>query len=593
MNESSVIGAADLRVREALRFVIANVLQSVIASTLAAGVLIFMVRHSVSPWSALPWLGALIGIGAMRVYLRSCAIGPANTDSQRRRLQQFMGCALASGVIWASTPWALHSGDQTLQLVLLLACVAIGAGGAFASLASLRTAFAIFWPPMLAPAVYGLLDGSDFYLAVGSVAMVLSLVLSRMLIVLNRQFVEQIDLRERNAELVLALQQRTADAEAANEAKSRFLVAASHDLRQPMHAIAIRARVLLEQNLPAPVQAIALKLDQSVVAMQSLFDALLDIAKLEAGNIQPVIAPLPLSPLFEKLRDCYVDIATEQAVDLHVDVTDTWVTSDGALLERILRQLLDNAMRHAQHSSAHLLAKSVGSEVVIEVRDTGKGIPEDQQRSIFKEFVQLENPERDRRKGLGLGLAIVERLAHQLGHRVELESEQGHGACFRIFVPSAQALAPITPTITTRPNTQPRSAAHSNDQQNLLIGLLDDDPDVLDAMHILLTRWRHDVVAATQSSELTEALSRQERPPDILICDYRLAEKRNGREVIDALRAHYGQSLPAILITGDIRTIERAGDNTDVQVLRKPVPPEVLSEVIATLCGRRSGRTAP
>lgn len=592
MNESSIIGAADLRVREALRFVTANVLQSVIASTLAAGVLIFLVRHSANPWSALPWLGALIGIGALRVYLRSRAIGPANADNQRRRLQQFMGCALASGVIWASTPWALHSNDQTLQLVLLLACVAIGAGGAFASLASLRTAFAIFWPPMLAPVVYGLLDGSDFYLAIGSVAMVLSLVLSRMLVVLNRQFVEQIDLRERNAELLLALQQRTADAEAANEAKSRFLVAASHDLRQPMHAIALRARVLLEQNLPEPAQSIAIKLDQSVVAMQSLFDALLDISKLEAGNIQPVIAPLPLRPLFEKLRDCYVDIAAEQAVDLHVDVTDAWVTSDGALLERILRQLLDNAMRHAKRSSAHLLAKSVGSEVVIEVRDTGKGIPEDQQRSIFKEFVQLENPERDRRKGLGLGLAIVERLAHQLGHRVELESEQGRGACFRIFVPSAQAPAPIAETITARTHAQPRSAAPTNDQQNLLIGLLDDDPDVLDAMHILLTRWRHDVVAATQSSELTEALSRQERPPDILICDYRLAEKRNGREVIDALRAHYGQSLPAILITGDIRTIERAGDNTDVQVLRKPVPPEVLSQVIATLSGRSSRRPA-
>ena len=125
MNDSSIIGAADLRVREALRFVTANVLQSVIASTLAAGVLIFLVRHSASPWLALPWLGALIGIGALRVYLRSRATAPANAASQRQRLQQFMGCALASGVIWASTPWALHSGDQTLQLVLLLACVAM------------------------------------------------------------------------------------------------------------------------------------------------------------------------------------------------------------------------------------------------------------------------------------------------------------------------------------------------------------------------------------------------------------------------------------------------------------------------------------
>ncbi len=578
MNESPSIGMADLRVREALRFVAANTLQSVIASTLVAAFLVFLLRASINLWPALLWLFALVCVGILRVYLRMrVARFTPDATTKRSYLDHFSACALATGGIWACAPWLLSTGgDRTLQSVVLLACAAIATGGAFASLASLRTAFAIFWPPVLALVLFGLLNTSQVYLIIAGVAVVLSLVLSRLLLVLNHQFVEQVDLRQRNAELLLALQQRTADAEAANEAKTRFLVAASHDLRQPMHAIAIRTRALLEQSLPPDALAVAVRLDRSVVAMQSLFDALLDISKLDAGAVQPIIVPFALDALFEKLAESYADVAVQQGVSLSVEETQLGVASDVVLLERILRQLLDNAMRHAAQSSVSVQARSIGDEVAIAVRDTGKGIAPDQQESIFKEFVQLDNPERDRRKGLGLGLAIVERVARELGHRLELESTPGQGACFRIIVPAA----PLAPSIESAPTA--RAPFKALPVQDVVIALLDDDPDVLEAMSLLLTHWKFKVIAATQSADLEIDLSRQDGPPDLLICDYRLAEQRNGRQVINDMRRHYGRELPALLITGDIRAIEVAGDGQDITVLRKPISPETLRDMIVT-----------
>lgn len=586
MNRPKTNLEADLRLREALRFVAANTLQSVIASTLVAAAMVFLMRHSLHTSAALIWLSALVGIGVLRVYQRVRV--QAALSEQRataRHLQQFAVLAFMTGLTWAGALWMLRPNtDSYLHAVVLLACAAIGAGGAFASLASLRTAFAIFWPPMLALVVFGLFDGRFFYLIVGGVSLPLSLLLARMVVVLNRQFIEQVELRERNAELLLALQQRTADAEAANEAKSRFLVAASHDLRQPMHAIAIRSRALLEQPLTGDVRHMAERLDQSVVAMQSLFDALLDISKFDAGNVQPTLVSFSLQTLFTALRDGYADIAAQQGMQLNVQPTPLWVNSDALLLERILRQLLDNAVRHAGPCSLILRAEARNDEVVIEVRDTGKGIVQDQQSNIFKEFVQLNNPERDRRKGLGLGLAIVQRIAQQLGHRLELQSADGAGASFRIFLPMAQAACAVAESAAEiqlpTPDAAQPALPDAVPDGPASIALLDDDPDVLEAMSLLLTHWQYQVIAATHSPELMQALLSNERAPDLLICDYRLAEKLNGREVIESLRQHYGRPLPALLITGDLRALDAAGDGGDVTVLRKPVPPSTLREQV-------------
>ncbi|MEO8671609.1 MAG: ATP-binding protein [Tahibacter sp.] len=588
MEKSSTIGRADLRVQEPLRFVAANALRSVVAGILGAIVLVLFLRDTLPLWRGACWLALIVAVGALRLRLRArVQRGDAMPAEEERYLWHFTFYALVNGLVWASTPWVLSpGGDSTLQMVVLFACVAVATGGAFASLASLRTALAVFWPPMLAPALYGLFDGSRFFLIVGSTSLVLGLVLQRMLVALNRQFIEQFELRERNTALLLELRLRTADAEAANEAKSRFLVAAGHDLRQPMHAVAMRSRALLDQALPPAARILAGKLDQSVAALQGLFDALLDISRLDAGSVQSDITSLPLQPLFTHLADNYADVAAERAVTLHVDATPVWVRSDRLLLERILRQLLDNAMRHAAGQPVHLSASQMGDQVTIEVRDSGRGIPREQQQAIFKEFVQLENPQRDRRKGLGLGLAIVERLVRELGHRLSLESEPGDGACFRISMPAAESPGEVPPAGSTEA-TPTRSVAA--DLSNLIIALLDDDPDVLEAMSLLMSRWHCDVLAATSSVRLGELLRHSDRPPDLLICDYRLAEACNGRDVIDALRREYGAAIPALLISGDLQAIETASEAANITALRKPVRPAALREIIAA----RTGRNVP
>ncbi len=611
MNRPSTNLKADLRLREALRFVAANTLQSVMASALVAGGLVFWLRDSVHSWAALIWVSALISVGAVRIWLRGRVRSALSTETfNPRHLSLFTALALATGVIWASAVWMLRpSDDGSLHAVVLLACAAIGTGGAFASVASLRTAMAIFWPPIAALALFGWMDGRNLYLIIGGVSLPLALVVTRMLVVLNRQFVEQVELREQNAELLRALQQRTADAETANEAKSRFLAAASHDLRQPMHAIVMRSRALVGQPMPEDVRLMVERLDHSVVAMQSLFDALLDISKFDTGSVRTQLAPLPVQSLFNVLVESYSYMAQQQGVQLHMDATTLWVISDARLLGSILRQLVDNTMRHAGPCRVTLRARPVGDDIAIEVWDTGKGIPHDQQLNIFKEFVQLQNPERDRRKGLGLGLAIVERTAHQLGHRLELESREGAGACFRIFVPKlktqpvaqaqiATSPKPVAPTVAepviARPADQTMHAAGTaaSDASATMIALLDDDPDVLEAMALLLAHWRYEVISATHSDELLQALREKGRVPDLLICDYRLAEKRNGREIIEDLRRHFGQPLPALLITGDIRALDPNELGSGVIVLRKPVPPDTLREMVATHSTRRASATA-
>jgi two-component system, sensor histidine kinase len=628
MNRPSTNLKADLRLREALRFVAANTLQSVIASALVAGGLVFWLRDSIHPWAALSWMTALVCVGALRLWLRRRVRAALDIETfNPRHLVQFTALALATGMIWASGVWVLRpSEDGNLHAVVLLTCAAIGIGGAFASVASLRTAMAIFWPPIMALTLFGWMDGSKLYLIIASISLPLSLVVTRMLVVLNRQFVEQVELREQNAELLRALQQRTADAETANEAKSRFLAAASHDLRQPMHAIVMRSRALVGQPLPEDVRMMVERLDHSVVAMQSLFDALLDISKFDTGSVRTHLAPLPVQSLFNVLIESYSYMAQQQGVQLHMDATTLWVNSDARLLGSILRQLVDNTMRHAGPCRVTLRARPVGDDIAIEVWDTGKGIPHDQQLNIFKEFVQLQNPERDRRKGLGLGLAIVERTAHQLGHRLELESREGAGACFRIFVPmlktqpaaAAQPVAapqpkPVRPKaiepVAARPVDSPVDApapvpaasvtssasttasaapAPTTSAASVpMIALLDDDPDVLEAMALLLTHWRYEVISATHSDELLQALREKGRIPDLLVCDYRLAEKRNGREIIEDMRRHFGQALPALLITGDIRALNPSELGSGIIVLRKPVPPDTLREMVATHSTRR------
>lgn len=566
----------DLGASEQLRSVAENLVSTVTATAFASSALLYLLRATVEEPLGIIWLVLLNCVGVARLVMLWLYRSHAHDDPRNRIVMRALtGCALVSGLIWAASVWTLGAPEQYhLQVVVMFACLAIATGGAFGTVASLRTAYAIFIPPVFAPFAFGVLHDDRYYRIVGVMALIYGLILARMIYMLNRQFRHQISVREENQGLLGELSRRTEEAETANEAKSRFLIAASHDLRQPMQAIVLRARALSDLELPPEAKTTTARLDDAISTMLDLFDRLLDVSQLEAHAVVPHMTPFALQPLFARLQESYRDLAWVDAIELKVEPSTLWVTSDALMLERILRQLLDNALRHAIRRSVALSARRVDAGVAVEVRDTGPGIPHDKQKDIFKEFVQLNNPQRDRRMGLGLGLSIADRLARLLGHHLELESEVGHGAAFCVIVPEAEP----------RPESQ-RVVSADNDSgalEGLLVAVLDDTPDVLEALSAMIRRWRCETIAATNSEELIHALRLSERKPDVLICDYRLAESCNGIEVILALRNELGLTCPALLITGDMAMQQNSElSAASITVMQKPVRPALMRSTLA------------
>lgn len=585
----SMIGQRlDLRASEQLRSVVENLLTTVLATAFASGALLYLLRATVSQPLGSEWFVLLNSVGIVRLtvwwfYRQRAADDPRN----RIAMRALTICALVSGLIWAASIWTLGAPEQYhLQVVVEFACLAIATGGAFGTVASRSTAYSIFIPPVLAPFVFGMLHDDRYYRIVGVMSLVYGLILARMIFMLNRQFRHQISVREENQSLLGELSRRTQEAETANEAKSRFLAAASHDLRQPMQVIVLRAHALAEMDLPVDAKFTVARLDDAIGNLQDLFDRLLDISQLEARAVVPQVAPFALQQLFARLEESYRELAWQDAIELEVESTDLWTASDPLMLERILRQLLDNALRYATRRSITVSARRVDGGIAVEVHDTGPGIPLDRQQDIFKEFVQLNNPQRDRRMGLGLGLAIADRLARLLGHRLELDSELGQGATFRAVVPEVQ------PPPAPKPVAPPR--ADADVLEGVLVAVLDDTPDVLEALVAMLRRWRCETIAATSGEALAHALREDKRKPDVLICDYRLAESRNGIDVIHVLRGEFNPSCPALLITGDVTT-KQSSELTaaGITVMQKPVRIAALRSTLAGLFASRAPAAVP
>jgi len=571
---SSTSQSLGLRATEELRSVADNLVQTVAATAFASGALLYLLRDTIGEPLGTIWLILLNCVGLVRLTVLWQVRSRAIDDLRNRPLMGVLvACALASGLIWASSVWVLGAPEQYhLQVVVMFACLAIATGGAFATVASMRTAYSIFIPPVLAPFLFGITHEGRYYHTVGVMSLVYGVILARMIFILNAQFRRQIQVREENTGLLDELRRRTAEAEAANEAKSRFLIAASHDLRQPMQVIVLRSQALADMPLTPAARAAAQRLDDAVGTLHGLFDALLDVSRLDAGAIETTIQPVSLQALFARLEQNYAEVTQQAAIDWRVVPTNLWVASDERHLERILRQLLDNAARHAIRRSITLSARLVDNEVTIDVHDTGPGVPSDKHADIFKEFVQLDNPQRDRSRGLGLGLAIADRLARLLGHRIELESEPGQGSSFRVIAAQAQSMPSIKPAPPASAEPLP---------EGVLVALLDDTADVLHMLELTLQRWHCETIAATHSDQLTQALLRRGRHPDALICDYRLAEPSNGIQVIEQMRNTLGIGCPAFLITGDIEVLQDERLTTlNITVLRKPVRVAALREAV-------------
>jgi CheY-like chemotaxis protein/nitrogen-specific signal transduction histidine kinase len=369
------------------------------------------------------------------------------------------------------------------------------------------------------------------------------------------------------------LHQRRAEAEAASQAKSRFLAAASHDLRQPAHALGLFVARLNQLPHDAQTRELVAGVDASVQALQDMLDAFFDYSRLDAQLTHARLRSIPLNAVFDKLRSSFSDMVRHKGLRLRIRPTQCWVHSDPVLLHRVLLNLLGNALQHTQRGSVLVSCRPAAQRgfVRIQVRDSGIGIAPEHQQKVFEEFYQVENPERDRTKGLGLGLSIVERSCELLNHRIALRSALGCGSTFTLLVPltQAEAEAPFLPDV-----------AGTRDIHGMRVLLIEDDELGRAALKGLLQSWGCSVVEA-RSTDTALAQWDPSRLPDFIVTDYRLLVSQNGVDAVHQLREMAGRNSPACVISGDTDALVRQRvSDAGLLLLQKPVKPAKLRSVL-------------
>ncbi len=378
-----------------------------------------------------------------------------------------------------------------------------------------------------------------------------------------------------------ALRLAKAAADEANQSKTRFLAAASHDLLQPMNAARLFASSL--SQLPAQLpdqQHLVARLDGALESAEQLLTALLDISRLDAGAMPVERRSFPVAELLDPLHAEFSALAAERALRFDQVQCTAAVHSDRKLLRRVLQNFISNALRHTPSGRVLVGCRRRADSLSIEVLDTGPGIPADQTAAIFREFHRLQGARRS--QGLGLGLAIVERIARRLDHPIHVHSMPGRGTRFTIQVPLATAGESAGP---------PRSPRRRSPQDltGLVVLCIDNEPDILAGMAALVRPWGCEVVTATDETEALGLLSRQPAPPDVVLIDYHLDDGENGISVLTSLRRHYHPGLPGILITADqSEAVRERARAAGLRVLHKPLKPAALRALLGRLANARS-----
>lgn len=387
-------------------------------------------------------------------------------------------------------------------------------------------------------------------------------------------------LEKSHDELEQQVEQRTTEllrakdeAVKANVAKTKFLATASHDLRQPLQAAHLFLEVLASKEHQPESREIISHLGTSMEALNNLLDSLLDISRLEAGLVEPQLQAVPLAELMRRLAEEYAHIAKDAGVEIRSVTTSLIAYSDPVLLETVLRNLLSNAVKNTRDGKILLGCRRYGDNISVEVWDNGCGIPEDRMGDIFGEFVQVGNEGRDRSKGLGLGLSIVDRLARLLGHRINARSWEGNGSAFTIELP----LAPNTPV------SEASKGAPVETPKAVSVFIIDDEPAILTSLSMVLEQRGYEIYASSGDGcdECKKFTSHLTAPPDIILADYRLQNGNTGIKAINCLRKTFKQNIPAVLLTGDTAPDRLTEAKcSGLPILHKPINVENLLQAL-------------
>lgn len=480
-----------------------------------------------------------------------------------------------TGALWGVVFWLAFLPEHP-QLILFVVCIYAGlmsAGGATSS--ARMPAFIAFALPASIPIIVSMIRAGSFtYVFMGMICFVFMLTSMVVAAMHSRTTRESIRLRFENLDLITSLGQEKeraetnqAIAEQAVVAKDKFLAAASHDLRQPLHAQSLYLDAI-EPHVKTTGQTALEALRKTNEALANLFNSLLDVSRLNAGSIDIQRGHLHLHDMAQALYEEHQPRAAEKGLQLHCDCPPLTVHTDPILLERIVRNLLSNAIRYTSAGSVALTCRQQDADTVsITVSDTGVGIPKEELDNIFAEYYQLNNAERDRNKGLGLGLSIVKKLCDLLDIELACKSEPGNGSTFTLSVLAGDARL-VNPAA-----NQPAPIV----QLHKTVLVVDDEQDILSGTEFLLKEWGCTVVTGESAAELLAKLRQHPVTPDLILADYRLRDNLTGVGAVADIRAFYGKPVPAVIITGDTSpAILQEVRDSGLFLMHKPIAPAKL-----------------
>ncbi|MDM3870003.1 hybrid sensor histidine kinase/response regulator [Porticoccus sp. W117] len=533
--------------------------------------LAWLVSTHVPAFMAVAWCCTWLINWGVRVAVLRLIDHRVNADRVHRyRELAIQLSVLISGLILGSAIWLFDATkDIELFALLFIAIAGMPAGAAptFSARPHIWQAYAY--------SILGMIVANCIYeelFELAALTAIYALALTSMSRDMRKRIDESISLGLINQQLVSELTDAKEEAERSNLAKSQFLASASHDLRQPLHAMGILLENLKNNSNRTPSDPVIDKLMASKNALSGLFNSLLDLSQLDSGAIKPQLGHYRLSQVFESIETIFTPIAHNKQLSLVFDHSEQVVYTDLILLERVLHNLVSNAIKFTEEGNINITA-SGQENLRITVTDTGIGIPSQDQQRIFDEYLQLNNDARDRSKGIGLGLAVVKRLCTLLGCELSVESTPGRGSRFQLTVAEGD-LAMVTVE---------KDGMESPSIEGLKILMIDDDQPILDAMSLLLNDWNCSVWGFTSKAKALAVLQNEEIDPDVLICDYRL-KGENGIEVIDAIRSILGKPIPALIISGDTAPeITQRARQHKLFFLNKPVKSHLLANVLARI----------
>jgi signal transduction histidine kinase len=529
------------------------------------------------------WCIACVALAGVRLLLNRPRVGdPGVTALAHRRA--WLVLLFSASALWGMGPPLFLSENPSAATLLT---------GIFLAAASLSAPLVVAWRsaiyasllPALAPLLLTLALGpligvspfsaNSFLLA--ALAAAFLLVLERLMMAQNDSLALLLAVRFHNEDLVRQLRSQVEVAARANQEKTRFVASAAHDLRQPLHALGMFCATLDQRLNDTPERPLVRNMMNAIESLEESFGAMLDISRLDAGVVQTAAQTFPIRDIFRRLYQQFGGDAEARSLALRFRATRRIVRTDPLLLERVLSNLVQNALRYTHDGGVLVAARRNPRGIALEVWDTGLGIPADKIEMIFREFYQIENPERDRGRGLGMGLAIVQRICNLLGHPLEVHSTVGRGSLFRVVVPAGDANA-VDETVPEGDTLPPRNLG------TVTVLLIDDERAIREATRELLRPLHVDVIVAANITEAVELARESSATIDMILSDWRLRGQENGVEAVLAVRAVAGAATPAVLITGDTspELLKTAHENGLV-VLHKPLQPRHLVRLIKHL----------